>query len=104
MADSEGSGGFFWFLAGLGIGVAGAILFAPKKGDEVRQQLQDAAGKGRDALKKRAQQATEQARTWADKGREYVAHQSDQIRSSYDAGRQASGQASSEETGTGPDS
>ena len=38
MSDRDGSG-FLWFLAGLGIGAAVGILYAPKAGDEIRQQL-----------------------------------------------------------------
>ena len=99
MADNEGSG-FLWFLAGLGIGAAVGILYAPKPGDETRQQILDAAEQGRDAVKERARQAREQANTWVDKGREYVSQQKEQVRSAFDAGRQAYREATSEETGT----
>jgi gas vesicle protein len=47
MSDRDGSG-FLWFLAGLGIGAAVGILYAPKAGGELRQQLRDAAEEGRD--------------------------------------------------------
>ena len=60
MSDRDGSG-FLWFLAGLGIGAAVGILYAPKAGDETRQQLRDAAEDGRDSVKERARQAREQA-------------------------------------------
>jgi gas vesicle protein len=96
MADNDGSG-ILWFLAGLGIGAALGILYAPKTGEETRQQILDAAGQGRDVMKDRARQAREQAGTWADKGRDYLSSQKDQIRSAYEAGRQAYREATTEE-------
>src|SRR3974390_62194 len=95
MADNDGSG-ILWFLAGLGIGAALGILYAPKAGEETRQQLRDAAGQGRDVVRERARQARDQAGTWADKGRDYLNSQKDQIRSAYEAGRQAYREATSE--------
>jgi gas vesicle protein len=95
MSDRDGSG-FLWFLAGLGIGAAVGILYAPKAGDEIRQQLRDMAEDGRDNVKERARQAREQAGTWADKGRDYLNQQKDQIRSAYEAGRQAYREATNE--------
>jgi len=96
MADNDG-GGILWFLAGLGIGAALGILYAPKTGEETRQQLRDAAGQGRDAMRDRARQARDQAGTWADKGREYLNSQKEQIRSAYEAGRQAYHEATTDE-------
>ncbi len=88
MADNDGSG-ILWFMAGLGIGAALGILYAPKTGEETRQQILDAAGQSKDVVKERARQAREQAGTWADKGRDYLNSQKDQIRTAYEAGRQA---------------
>lgn len=88
MSDHDGSG-FLWFVAGLGIGAAVGVLYAPKSGDELRQQIREVAEDGRNSVKERARQAREQAGTWADKGRDYLNQQRDQIRSAYEAGRQA---------------
>jgi gas vesicle protein len=96
MADNDG-GGILWFLAGLGIGAALGILYAPKTGEETRQQILDAAEQGREVVKQRTRQAKEQAGTWADKGRDYLNNQKDQIRSAYDAGRQAYRDATTDE-------
>ena len=96
MADNDGSG-ILWFLAGLGIGAAVGILYAPRTGEETRQQIRDAAEQGRDAVKQRARDARDQAGTWADKGRDYLNTQKEQIRSAYEAGRQAYREATTEE-------
>src|SRR5664279_1953444 len=102
MSDRDGSG-FLWFLAGLGIGAAVGILYAPKAGDEMRQQLREVAEDSRDNVKERARQARDQAGSWADKGRDYLNQQKDQIRSAYEAGRQAYREATSESVeGTTP--
>jgi gas vesicle protein len=102
MSERDGSG-FLWFLAGVGIGAAVGILYAPKAGEETRQRLREAAEEGRDSVKERARQAREQAGTWADKGRDYLSQQKEQIRSAYEAGRQAYREATSEDLeGTKP--
>ncbi len=102
MSERDGSG-FLWFLAGLGIGAAVGILYAPKSGDEVRQRIREVAGEVPDNVRERARQAREQAGSWADKGRDYLNQQKEQIRSAYDAGRQAYREATSESAeGTTP--
>ena len=102
MSDRDGSG-FLWFLAGLGIGAAVGILYAPKPGDETRQRIRDVAKESRETVRARAHQAREQAGSWADKGREYLNQQKEQIRSAYEAGRQAYREATSEDVeGTTP--
>jgi gas vesicle protein len=101
MADNDGSG-FLWFLAGLGIGAAVGILYAPKPGDETRQQIREAAEEGSSTVRQRARQAREQAGGWVDKGREYLNQQRDQVRSAVDAGKQAYREATSDEGGSAP--
>ncbi len=104
MSENDGGGsGFLWFLAGLGIGAAVGILYAPKSGGEMRQQLREVAEDSSNTVRERARQAREQAGTWAEKGRDYLNQQKEQIRSAYEAGRHAYREATAEEVeGTTP--
>ena len=76
-------------MAGLGVGAAVGILFAPHSGEETREILMSKADEGRAYVKKRAQEAREQAEQWATKGKEVFNAQKEQLRSAVEAGRQA---------------
>ncbi|HEV2698306.1 MAG TPA: YtxH domain-containing protein [Terriglobales bacterium] len=89
MSDRNGGGGVLWFLAGLGIGAAVAILYAPQSGNETREILMAKAEEGRDYVRKRARDAREQAGNLAQRGKEVINTQKEQIRSAMEAGRQA---------------
>jgi len=88
MSD-EGGSGFGWFLAGLGIGAAIGMLYAPKSGQETREELRRRAEEGREYVVKSAREVREQANQWVDKGKDFVDQQKDQFRSAVEAGRQA---------------
>ena len=88
MADETGNG-ILWFLAGLGVGAALGVLYAPKSGQETRDAILNAAEEGGDAVRERARHYREQAEDAMHRGREYVNQQTDQIRSAFEAGRQA---------------
>ena len=89
MSERNGSGGILWFLAGIGIGAAVGLLFAPHSGEETRQILMSKAEEGRDYVKKRAKDAREQAEQWAARGKEVINAQKEQLRSAVEAGRHA---------------
>ena len=88
MSDRSGSG-VLWFLAGLGIGAAVGILYAPQSGTETREILMAKAEEGRDIIRKRARDAREQAEQWADRGKDVLKTQKESFRSAVEAGRQA---------------
>jgi gas vesicle protein len=98
MSDRDGNG-FLWFLAGLGIGAAVGVLYAPRSGSETREALRARAEEGRDYVRERARQAREQAAEWADRGRDLVNQQKEQFRSAYEAGRQAYHETTSKNAG-----
>ena len=54
------------------MGIAGAILFAPRSGKETRQQLAEAASKGREFASEQKKQATQFGRELYEKGRDLV--------------------------------
>lgn len=88
MSDDSGNG-ILWFLAGLGIGAAVGVLYAPRSGSETREALRSKADEGRDYVRNQTRQAREQAADWVDKGRDVMNQQKEQFRSAYEAGRQA---------------
>jgi len=88
MAESNGNS-LLWFLAGLGIGAAAGVLYAPRSGSETRDAIRARAEEGREYMRNRTQQAREQADQWMDRGREVVGQQKEQFRAAYEAGRQA---------------
>ena len=98
MSDNNGNG-FGWFLAGLGVGAAIGMLYAPKAGRETREDLRRRAEEGRDYVVNRAKEAREQANQWVDRGKEVIDQQKDQFRSAYEAGRQAYKDATTQEAG-----
>jgi gas vesicle protein len=98
MSDSNGGGGFGWFLAGLGIGAAIGMLYAPKAGKETREDLLRRAEEGKDYVKNRAQEARQQATQWVDRDKEMIDQQKEQSRSAYEAGRQAFKDATTQES------
>jgi gas vesicle protein len=94
MADEScntscGGTGILWFLAGLGIGTAVGVLYAPKPGYETRESLRRGAEEGRDVMQERARRYREQAQQWAERGKEALAEQKENLRSAFDAGRRA---------------
>ena len=89
MSDRDSGSGILWFLAGLGIGAAVGILYAPQSGSETREALRAKAEEGKEYMRARAREARQQAEEWADRGREVLNQQKEQFRSAYEAGRQA---------------
>jgi gas vesicle protein len=95
MADNDSSG-FVWFLAGLGLGGLIGVLYAPKAGNETREDLKARAEDGKEYVRSRAREARDQASGWVDKGRDVVSQQKDQFRAAYEAGRQDYQEATTE--------
>jgi gas vesicle protein len=118
MSDENQSGGFGWFLLGLGIGAAVGVLYAPKPGSETREDLlQGAKGSG-EYLRQKSKVAADQINnlvevgkeqasdyvdrgkdviergraqweTVVDRGRQVISEQSGKVAAAVDAGKQA---------------
>lgn len=95
MAD-DSSNGLLWFLAGLGVGAAVGVLYAPKSGRETRESILNAAEEGREVVRERARQYKDQASDWVERGKDVVSSQKEQIRSAFEAGKQAYREATAE--------
>jgi gas vesicle protein len=96
MSDNGGSG-FGWFLAGLGVGAAIGMLYAPKSGEETREELRRRAEEGREYVVKSARDAKQQANQFVDKSKDFVEQQKGQFRTAVEAGRQAYKDATTKE-------
>ena len=71
--DNEGSGGgsfVMGLLTGTVLGAGLGMLFAPKAGSELRNQISEQAGNLANAASDQYQRATEVASGWADRGKE----------------------------------
>jgi gas vesicle protein len=85
MADNESSGGFGWFLAGLGIGALVGVLYAPKSGKETRDDLVAGALEARERANQLYVQGRQQANQYVQQGKETLGQYAQQ-------GREAAGQ------------
>jgi gas vesicle protein len=76
-SDSQGGSGFSWFLAGLGIGSLLGVLYAPKSGQETRDEIVANALGSREYLRDRSREVGRTAGEYVERGKgqvnEYVA-------------------------------
>lgn len=82
------------FLFGIGVGAAVGLLYAPRPGEETREDLLRRADEGRDYLRQRSSELRDQAGDIVEKGRSGVSDQRDQLAAALDAGRRAYNEAS----------
>lgn len=85
----EKGSSFGAFLAGLGLGVAVGMLFAPRAGGETREIIKNKAGEGREYLKHRTSELRDQAGELIEKSKEALGRQRETLGEAMDAGRQA---------------
>lgn len=87
MSDDTKSYGLAWFLAGLGVGALVGILYAPKSGREMREDLANSAREGTEYLRNRTRQAADDVGSLVDRGRDQVNEYVDRGRDAVDRGR-----------------
>jgi gas vesicle protein len=85
MSDSR----FSCFVLGIAVGAAAGLLFAPKPGQETRDELRHRAEEGKDYLRKRSVELKSQAEEAIERGRTVVQGQRDQLSAALEAGRKA---------------
>jgi gas vesicle protein len=89
MSENNGAGNLGFFLAGLGIGAALALLFAPQSGKETRDLIAQKANEGKDYVTNRSRELREQADELVEKGKDRLAKEKERVSAAYEAGRQA---------------
>jgi gas vesicle protein len=87
--SGRGDNRILWFILGIGAGVVTGLLFAPYSGSETREALLAKADEGREFIRNRAKEAREQASEWAERGKDVLNQQKEQVRTAFEAGKQA---------------
>lgn len=87
--DNGGGSQVAFFLAGLGIGAALALLFAPRSGEETRDFIVQKAGESRDFVVNKSEEIRKQAEDAVEKGKDLVNKQKDLLSAALEAGKQA---------------
>jgi gas vesicle protein len=76
-----------YFLAGLGIGSAVAILLAPKSGQETRQYIADKTREANEFTRQKARELKIRAEDAVERGMDTVAQTKEQIATAIEVGR-----------------
>lgn len=87
MSNENQGGGFGWFLAGLGVGAAFGVLFAPKAGTETRDDLYQGARESGEFFKQKSRAAADQVNNLVDVSKDRVNDYVDRAKNAVDAGR-----------------
>ena len=69
MASESNGSNVVWFLAGVAIGAAVALLYAPQSGDQTRKYIRKKADEGRDTLADAGKDILDRGRDYYEKGR-----------------------------------
>lgn len=77
------------FLAGAALGAGLAMLYAPKNGKEIRDQIADLADDAADKIKEYAKEAQEKIKATIEEGKDVVSEKKSILASALDAGREA---------------
>ena len=87
MADDNGTSGLGWFLAGLGVGALVGVLYAPKSGNETRQDLLQNAADAKEKAATLAQQGLDKANDYVDQSKQVAGDYVDKGKEYYEKGR-----------------
>ncbi|MEO7558512.1 MAG: YtxH domain-containing protein [Gammaproteobacteria bacterium] len=86
--NSNSGSNLGFVLLGLGVGAIAGLLLAPRAGEETRKLIRERADEGRDYLKTKAQEFSDQAEDLAEKGREWLDRGRDAAKDAFDYGKQ----------------
>jgi gas vesicle protein len=77
-----------YFLVGLGIGSAVAILLAPKSGQETRRYIANKTREANDYTRQQARELKDRAEDAIERGKETIAQTKEQIATAIEVGRE----------------
>ena len=77
------------FFFGMGIGVAAALLLAPKSGRETRELLKSKADDGKEYIKRRGSELRDDASNMIDRGKAAIDRQKENVSEAVGAGKLA---------------
>jgi len=77
-----------YFVAGLGIGAAVALLFAPQSGEDTRKQIAEKAQEGTDFVASKSREIRKQAEEFVDQGKDLVSKQKARLADALESGKQ----------------
>ena len=89
MADCNVSTKAVYFVAGLGIGAAVALLFAPQSGEETRKQIAEKAHEGKDYVASKGREIRKHAEDLVDQGKDLMHKQKERLADVLESGKQA---------------
>jgi len=75
-------------VAGLGIGAAVALLFAPQSGEDTRKQIAEKAQEGTDFVASKSREIRKQAEDIVDQGKDLVSKQKARLADALESGKQ----------------
>ncbi|HMD83353.1 MAG TPA: YtxH domain-containing protein [Terriglobia bacterium] len=78
-----------YFVAGVGIGAAIALLFAPQSGEATRKRIVEKAQEGKDYVASKGQEIRKQAEDLVDQGKDLVTKQKARLADVLESGKQA---------------
>ena len=87
--EASGSEKALYLILGAMIGATAALLLAPRSGEETRKLIASKAREGADAISHRAKDVADKTTDFADRGKEILHQQRDQISAAIEAGKQA---------------
>ena len=89
MANCDVSTKAVYFIAGIGVGAAVALLFAPQSGQQTRKLIADKAEEGKDFVAAKGKELRKQADDLVDQGKVLVNKQKDRLADVLESGKQA---------------
>jgi len=77
MFRNDGFSSFPYLLIGIGVGMAAALLLAPRSGEEMREDIRRRTNEGVDYLNQQADKLRDGAKKVVSKGKEWIGRQSE---------------------------